>query len=310
MSKSAPAYATYHWPFVGHDALGQQLCRALQHQRLPSAILFVGPSAVGKATAARWLAQADVCQAAQRPCGECTSCRQIALGQSTVVRALGTADEPRIGVDDIRQALAEYRTVAWNGSHRWLLVSDAERLTETASNALLKFLEELPANVHVVMTTPQPSALLPTIVSRLATYYWHTVSAEELARHFHLNPQVVARAAGRPGWVQKMLQSKQQADDHQRAQTIAQRLTGTDRSRPTINRLASDIHQQLQFEEMLWREALLAGYGVSSRRLWPDLEFKQLSPARSQAAVEQYLARYDYSDSIQPRLLYDDLHLV
>ena len=69
---------------LGHDAVVEQFRHSLNHGRLASSYLFLGPSGVGKRTFALKLAQALLCQSRDAaeldPCGECESCLLAAAG--------------------------------------------------------------------------------------------------------------------------------------------------------------------------------------------------------------------------------------
>ena len=66
-------------PLTGHLAIRTRLAEAINGDRLPRLMLFVGPAGVGKQRLALWLAQRLVCThpGAVEPCGDCPSCRQV-----------------------------------------------------------------------------------------------------------------------------------------------------------------------------------------------------------------------------------------
>ncbi len=75
-----------------------------------------------------------------------------------------------------------------SGDHKTVILDAAERMPEASKNALLKFLEEPPADTTVILITDRKSMLLPTIVSRLRDYSFHprkkSEEAEVLRRVF------------------------------------------------------------------------------------------------------------------------------
>lgn len=74
------------------------------------------------------------------------------------------AGEGSIGVEEIRD-LRQKATYASTGNTIWV-ITDVERMTAPASNALLKTLEEPRPGTYFFLTTTQVNALLPTIISR------------------------------------------------------------------------------------------------------------------------------------------------
>ncbi len=299
------------WPILGHGALGRHLVAALTSGTLPKAMLFRGPSHVGKATAARWMVQRSLCtsSAAHRPCVQCAACRQVAAGQSPNALIIDGAAET-ISVEQVRDTLATFHTSAWGDRDRWLLILDAETLTEAASNALLKFLEELPGQTRVILTTSQPDRLLATIRSRVTEYAFHFVPLEAL-KNSVTETALVQRAAGRPGWLHVLKTSNTWSEDQQRATDTLERLhTGQTLSVKSLTQQGIEPVNALEFEELVWRDALLNALGVTTRRLWSKLTPSTFTPQRIAATLERYLDRYELSPSIQSRLVYDDLHLV
>ena len=90
--------------------------------------------------------------------------------------------------------IAQLRRAAWwshlapAGRGKLLIIENADRMQEEARNSLLKLLEEPPARVTLVLTTPRPGSMLPTILSRLRPYRFAArtaaVEAEVIRRVF------------------------------------------------------------------------------------------------------------------------------
>ncbi len=66
------------------------------------------------------------------------------------------------------------------GARKVAVVDDAHCMTEEAQNSLLKTLEEPPPGAVLVLVTPNPAALLPTILSRVRRVPWRALSAAEI----------------------------------------------------------------------------------------------------------------------------------
>src|SRR5256886_818081 len=76
------------------------------------------------------------------------------------------------GIASVRLLLRRLALTPALGQHKVFIVGDAERLVpqigaEAAANALLKALEEPPADTLIVLTTSEPDALRPTMLSRV-----------------------------------------------------------------------------------------------------------------------------------------------
>lgn len=71
-----------------------------------------------------------------------------------------------IKVDDIRELAAFANGTRSSAPVKVAVIESAELLNVSASNALLKTLEEPPGATHLLLTSSRPGRLLPTIVSR------------------------------------------------------------------------------------------------------------------------------------------------
>ena len=100
-------------PLAGHQDARLRLARALREDRLPQALLLIGPAGVGKQRLALWLAQLVQCDnPGDEPCGECGPCRKVlALAHPDVhwfVPVLRPkAGEPAKQVEEVAESLAE-----------------------------------------------------------------------------------------------------------------------------------------------------------------------------------------------------------
>ena len=171
---------------TGQDRAVGALRSALTRGNLHHAYLFGGPEGVGKATAARLLAQAANCDRGPGDaCGACATCHKIARGVHPDVivlseeRVMAKAGrwEPRGGrtpssdivVDQIRD-LVDHRLAMkrFEARRRFVIIDPADAMNAQAQNALLKTLEEPPDDTTVILVTSSPDALLATIRSRCA----------------------------------------------------------------------------------------------------------------------------------------------
>jgi DNA polymerase-3 subunit delta' len=157
---------------------------ALTPQTLAHAYLLAGPAGVGKKMFARRLAQSLLCAAPKSGVigydGSCSSCVLFGRGENArhpdffehegVVKigerdvAAGFADREGLTARDVVRQLSMQ---SYSGGLRVLLLGDVDFATHHAANALLKFLEEPPRGVVVLLTTATPGRLLSTIRSRL-----------------------------------------------------------------------------------------------------------------------------------------------
>ncbi len=179
---------------VGQPAAVEHLKRLLAADRLPHALLFVGPSSTGKGMAAKRLAQALFCHAPNQgpgeACGQCPSCVKMAEQCHGDYHEI-TVTTKTIPVGAIRDATRQLVLRPVEGGVKFLLIEEAERMNASAQNALLKTLEEPPGNTHIIVTTSRLRAVLPTVVSRCQRVHFAPLPTEALT-------QLVAERRGLP----------------------------------------------------------------------------------------------------------------
>ena len=166
---------------VGQQHVTRTLSNAIQSGRVAHAYIFSGARGVGKTTTARILAKALNCAKgpAAEPCNECDSCREIGLGNSLDVIEIDAASNR--GIDQIRELREMVRYAPAGGRYKVVILDEAHMLTDEASNALLKTLEEPPEKVIFVMATTEPENLADTIRSRSQHFHFRALSFAEIS---------------------------------------------------------------------------------------------------------------------------------
>jgi len=202
------------WQVIGQTRVVSLLQHSLERESLAHAYLLVGPAHVGKMTLALNLAQALNCEAGERPCGECVSCRKIASAGHADVQVIGltqnedAAEAKLIGIDQIKQMQHSASLPPFEGNCKVFIIDGAELLSTEAANCLLKTLEEPADRVIFILLTVNDSLLPATVVSRCQRLELPPLSMAEaesaLAVNWGIEPQrarLLARLShGCLGW--------------------------------------------------------------------------------------------------------------
>ncbi|MDP6060900.1 MAG: AAA family ATPase, partial [Pirellulaceae bacterium] len=172
---------------LGQQRAVEALQSALQSGRLHHAFVFHGPKGVGKFTTARAFAGVLLCPNATRDragliyaCGSCRACALMQDGahpdDHVVTKELASyscnekvrvSKHLTLSIDVLSENLIGPVHLAPRlGYRKVFIVNEAELITQTSQNLLLKILEEPPPGTFIILVTDNQDQLLPTIRSR------------------------------------------------------------------------------------------------------------------------------------------------
>ncbi len=171
-----------------------QFFSGLRAETLSHGYLFSGPAGVGKKHFAARLAQSLLCVTPKSTllgyCGQCTGCVRvvakthpdlyIAEGQLKIGDRDGAGGFHESEAATARDLVRQLSLHSYAGGKRVFILGDAD-FTREAGNALLKFFEEPPTEVLLIVTSAQPGRLLATIRSRLVDVTFGRLAGAEIA---------------------------------------------------------------------------------------------------------------------------------
>ena len=143
--------------------------------KMSSSFIFHGPKGCGKKHLAFDIAKTMLCSSDKKPCGICDECRKVDEMNHVNIIFIHPHIDPEdkkskgmtIAIDDIReQIIAKMIYTPGEKGKRFIIIDQAHRLNKESANALLKSLEEPPANTIFFLLTHNLHSFLPTIISR------------------------------------------------------------------------------------------------------------------------------------------------
>jgi DNA polymerase III subunit delta' len=161
-------------------------------QEMVHSWLFVGPAGSGRSNAAIAFAAALVCS--QSGCGTCRDCQTVLTGTHIDVERFNPTGLS-IKAEEVRELIARS---AWSpsvGPWRIVIIEDADRLTETAANALLKTIEEPETHTLWFLCAPTLSDVSITIRSRCRHLQLRTPSKTSVEEFLLTNTSVDSKTA-------------------------------------------------------------------------------------------------------------------
>ncbi|MBP2155104.1 DNA polymerase III subunit delta' [Erwinia rhapontici] len=166
------------YPWLNHSyrqILSQHQAQRGHHALLIQALPGMGDDALIWGIS-RWL----MCKRPDglKSCGECHACQLMLAGtHPDWYRLEAEKGKSSLGIDAVRSVTEKLYHHAQQGGAKVVWLPDAGQLTEAAANALLKTLEEPPKNTWFLLSSREPSRLLPTLRSRCLL--WHLAPPAE-----------------------------------------------------------------------------------------------------------------------------------
>jgi len=216
-----PRYAAH---IFGHAQVEKDILAAYQSGRMPQSIILGGPLGIGKASLS-WRAAKFIMAHPDHRSEAVVNARDLSVddnhpavrrlmsmshGDLSLLRRAYNDKTKRfyteIRVDDIRSALDKFHRAAGEGGWRIAIIDCADDLNKSSANALLKLIEEPPANSLFFFIAHHPARLLPTIRSRSRLLTMSALSADDVINAITQLPEAkdyknkdIAQAAARAG---------------------------------------------------------------------------------------------------------------
>lgn len=188
--------------FYANQQAKQTLAAFIDGGRIVHGILLTGERGLGKKTFARLMAAAFLCREQDAPCLHCVSCNKILAGNHPdVITYSGDGEKVRsFHIETVRELRRKALLKPNEAAIKVFILANCDTMTAQAQNALLKLLEEPPADTMFILTAASRGALLDTVLSRLTEIRIQPLDTEECAErllmlHHDIDKQRVEEAA-------------------------------------------------------------------------------------------------------------------
>ncbi len=265
------------WNVIGHDWAVRRLAQSIDAGQVAQSHLFIGPPSVGKTTLAQ--AFAGVLLSSGAPDSrDSERARSLAADRKHPDLAWIEPQDGSIKVEQVRELLHTLILAPVESRYRVAVVVDAQLVTDSGQNAILKTLEEPNPSVVMVLLAPGADSILPTIVSRCQVLALRPVATRDIqaallargveAEKAHL---VAHLARGRVGWAlraaadEELLARRRQSLDELQALLAASRTQRFAYAEAMAKQDPETVQAVLEQWQLFWRDVASAAGAAAGR---------------------------------------------
>jgi DNA polymerase-3 subunit delta' len=203
----------YHWPIFGHQQAINFLQNSIEQDKLAHAYLFYGSRGLGKKMIADYFSRSIFCTSTEKkPCGQCQACRLVSKGSYLDLYTLGK-DEQELSVDNVREFMHSLQMTGIYGHKKVAIIYNVEKINIFGANALLKTIEEPPANTYIILISDNINLLPATVISRCQLLKFQALRRNEMEQWMEsaaFNEQekqtIINLSFGKPGLALQLMQ--------------------------------------------------------------------------------------------------------
>lgn len=166
---------------IGNDKIKEELTKLALSRKIPSSLLFIGNSGIGKKLIAREFAKMILCESKEPCCKKCKSCIQFESNNNPDFIEI-IPDGNTIKIEQIREMQQKAYETPIVSNRKVFIIDDADTATKEAQNALLKTLEEPAEFLNIILIGSNESSFLSTIKSRCVIYHFETIPNEQIEK--------------------------------------------------------------------------------------------------------------------------------
>lgn len=174
---------SWHELQVTQEKVVRILTNSINKKRISHAYLFEGGKGTGKMKIAIELAKSFLCKHldGSQSCGNCLECKRVDSGNHPDIHLI-KPDGQTIKIEQIRLLQKEFSYRGMESIKKVYIIEDTEKMSISAANSLLKFLEEPDGSSVAILLTTQVQRILRTILSRVQVISFSSLTTQQLMK--------------------------------------------------------------------------------------------------------------------------------
>jgi DNA polymerase-3 subunit delta' len=297
---------------IGHQRILEFLERSLKTGKISHAYLFYGPENLGKSLVAEYFARL-LLGISQNDNSE------LSLHQDFISLA-PLSGKTNISIDQIRELQKTLLLRPILSSFKVAILDGAEKMTDEAANSFLKFLEEPPSYVVLILIVSKLHRLPPTIFSRCQIIKFNPVPINEikksLIQNYHFNQEEASSLAklsfGRPGLIIRFLDEKVFSSFKDNVKDFISLFSKNFFER--VEMIGEEEETMLDVWEIAAHDIFLAQFGLSPSLFFNTSEINKLAKELSKETIIKFLdnlllTKKYFSVNLNKRLALENLLL-
>ncbi len=327
----------YHWPIFGHKQAINFLQNSIEQDKLAHAYLFYGSRGLGKKMAAEYFSRSIFCTSLEKkPCGQCQACRLVSKGAYLDMYTLGK-DGQELSVDNVRDFMHSLQMASIYNHKKIAIIYNVEKMNIFGANALLKTIEEPPANTYIILISDNINLLPATVISRCQLIKFQALTKAEMKdwmATFHFDDQerqtIMNLSFGKPGLALQLMQDNLEpwkkscnfilsllsANTFNIMQTIDKWFANLKKENPEakVSDLGQNTRLYLDYLELIMRDLLWIKLDKPIVNEIFQNELNNISSSYSSEQLLKNLVRLDdykqkLNNNVNPQLLWENIFL-
>ena len=296
---------------VGQEHIVKHMKNAIKLNKLSHAYMICGEKGMGKKLIADRFSMLLQCEAGgEEPCMECRACKQTLSRNNPDIKWVSHEKPNTISVEEVREQLvSDIAIKPYSSKYKIYIIDEAEKMSVSAQNAILKTVEEPPSYGIIIILTESKEMLLETILSRCVILETKPVMKKEFKEYFQTKVKVpdyeieslIEFSAGNIGKAIKMVENDDYSQMREHIIGILKNIKNMDAAKLTAKmkeagEFKNDINGYIDLINMWFRDVLLYKATGNERKLI----FKEnVAIIKSQSAAYSYDAINEILEEIK-----------